>query len=200
MFPLDVVLFPLGVLPLHVFEPRYLKMMEETLATDREFGVVLIERGSALGGGDSRFTVGTAAVVARTSPIDDQRLAIVAVGRRRVLIEEWLPEDPYPAAIVVDIPDESPRDDVLALIDAAHNERRRLLALASELGAEVGQLDLDLPSDPIRATWFLCSAAPIAQLDQQRLLEMAGAADRLEALVIALRNQAALLEAQLAAG
>ena len=48
---------------------------------------------------------------------------------------------------------------------------RRVLALASELGSSVGDLDPDLPDDPVAASWELCSAAPVEQLDRQRLLE-----------------------------
>ncbi|MET1002223.1 MAG: LON peptidase substrate-binding domain-containing protein, partial [Acidimicrobiia bacterium] len=51
MFPLGSVLFPHALLPLHVFEPRYRVMMRHCLEGDKEFGVVLIERGSEVGGG-----------------------------------------------------------------------------------------------------------------------------------------------------
>ncbi|MEC8953734.1 MAG: LON peptidase substrate-binding domain-containing protein, partial [Actinomycetota bacterium] len=51
MFPLGMVLVPSGVLPLRVFEPRYRHMLEDLLPGNREFGVVLIERGSEVGGG-----------------------------------------------------------------------------------------------------------------------------------------------------
>src|SRR2546423_12883872 len=61
MFPLGNVLFPHGQLPLHIFEPRYRALAETCLAGDGEFGVVLIERGSEVGGGDTRFTIGTVA-------------------------------------------------------------------------------------------------------------------------------------------
>ena len=57
MFPLGTVLFPYAVLPLHVFEPRYRALTEHCLAGDGCFGVVLIERGSEVGGGDTRFAV-----------------------------------------------------------------------------------------------------------------------------------------------
>ena len=46
MFPLGTVLVPSAGLPLHVFEPRYRAMVHDCLAGEREFGVVLIERGS----------------------------------------------------------------------------------------------------------------------------------------------------------
>ena len=61
MFPLGTVLFPSVFLPLHVFEPRYQELTRDCLAGDNEFGVVLIERGSEVGGGDARFDVGTVA-------------------------------------------------------------------------------------------------------------------------------------------
>ena len=54
MFPLQAVLLPGMVLPLHVFEPRYRALMDHCLAGDREFGVALIERGSEVGGDDVR--------------------------------------------------------------------------------------------------------------------------------------------------
>ena len=59
MFPLGSVLLPGVVLPLHVFEPRYQQLVRDCLETDEhEFGVVLIDRGSEVGGGDSRTDVG----------------------------------------------------------------------------------------------------------------------------------------------
>ena len=56
MFPLGTVLLPGAVLPLHVFEPRYRQLVQDCLAGEPEFGVVLIERGSEVGGGDQRAT------------------------------------------------------------------------------------------------------------------------------------------------
>ncbi len=58
MFPLGTVLFPYALLPLHVFEPRYRVMIRHVMDSDHEFGVVLIERGSEVGGGDVRFDIG----------------------------------------------------------------------------------------------------------------------------------------------
>ena len=64
MFPLGSVLFPSMPLALRVFEERYLKMMGAILDQEpSEFGVVLIERGSEVGGGEHRFDVGTTARV-----------------------------------------------------------------------------------------------------------------------------------------
>jgi Lon protease-like protein len=65
MFPLGSVLLPGGLLPLHVFEPRYRQMIIDCLAADGEpeFGQALITHGREAGGGDERAMVGTVAQV-----------------------------------------------------------------------------------------------------------------------------------------
>src|SRR5664279_5050613 len=105
MFPLLTVLFPGAGLPLHVFEDRYRSLMADCLEQDGEFGVVLIARGSEVGGGDQRVDVGTVARIANVAELDDGRMLVVATGVRRVRVAEWLPDDPYPRAVVADLPD-----------------------------------------------------------------------------------------------
>src|SRR6476646_7825142 len=103
MFPLGTVLFPHALLPLRVFEPRYRVMTERVLKAEREFGVVLIERGSEVGGGDTRFDVGTVARVVRAQELPDSGYALATVGLRRIRVTRWLPDDPYPLAEVTDV-------------------------------------------------------------------------------------------------
>src|ERR1700689_5011400 len=102
MFPLGTVLFPHAVLPLHVFESRYRALMQHCLDADRRFGVVLIERGSEVGGGDQRARVGTQGVITRAAELSDGRWVLEVAGEVPVVIEEWLPDDPYPVALVSD--------------------------------------------------------------------------------------------------
>src|SRR3954471_6137726 len=103
MFPLGTVLFPHALLPLRVFEPRYRLMTERVLRGDGEFGVVLIERGSEVGGGDTRFDDGTVARIVRAQQLPDGGYALATVGLRRIRVVRWLPDDPYPLAEVTDI-------------------------------------------------------------------------------------------------
>ncbi len=64
MFPLGSVLFPSMPLVLRVFEERYLAMLAHVLAEEpSEFGVVLIERGQEVGGGEHLFDIGTIALL-----------------------------------------------------------------------------------------------------------------------------------------
>ena len=105
MFPLGTPLLPGGVLPLHVFELRYRMMMDDVVHSDvAEFGVVLIERGHEVGGGDVRCGVGTMARVVRHDELEDGRRAVVAVGDHRIRVERWLDDDPYPVAEVIEWP------------------------------------------------------------------------------------------------
>ena len=117
MFPLGGVLFPSMVLPLHVFEPRYRALVRDCLDGDGEFGVVLIERGSEVGGDDVRTDVGTMAHILQAEELDDGRWVVAAVGTRRLRVRSWLPDDPYPRAAVDDWPDAPPASDLSRLYD-----------------------------------------------------------------------------------
>jgi Lon protease-like protein len=196
MFPLGTVLVPGMVLPLHVFEPRYRQMLNHCLAGDRSFGVVLIERGSEVGGGDVRTDVGTLAGIARAEQAPDGRWALVALGLRRIRIDRWLPDDPYPRAEASDWPD----DGDGAVPDTVVPLLRRAAALARELGMTAAPLDLELADDPVAAGYQAIIAAPLGPADRQRLLAAPTLADRWTLLDTLLTDQIQLLEAELAHG
>src|SRR4051794_33162530 len=99
MFPLGTVLLPGMVLPLHVFEPRYQQLVRDCLdATPHEFGVVLINRGSEVGGGDTRADVGVVAEMLQVVALEGSRFALVAGGTPRGRVLEWLARHPHPRA------------------------------------------------------------------------------------------------------
>ena len=184
MFPLGTVLMPGGVLPLHVFEPRYRQLVQDCLAADDpEFGVVMIERGSEVGGADQRTLAGCVARIVELGELPDGRYVMVTVGTRRIRVNAWLPDDPYPIADVDDWPDDDGSDAGLGDAVAALAPRvRRAAALAVELGvAEAGLAD-DVPDDPLLASFHLARLAPVGPLDQYRLLRTAGAGERLRLL------------------
>ena len=196
MFPLGTVLFPYALLPLHVFEPRYRLMMREVLAGDREFGVVLIERGSEVGGGDTRFDVATVARVVQAAEMDDGRYAVATVGLRRIAVRRWLADDPYPRAEVVALADPPARAD-----DAAARTRVvEALALVTELARGIDPRIVappDLDADPLRASYEAAAIAPIGPLDAQRLLAAPDATRRLDLLAGLLDERIVDLRARL---
>ena len=168
MFPLGTVLLPGGFLPLHVFEPRYRALVHDCLYGTPEFGVALIERGSEVGGGDSRFDVGCIARIVEASESPDGRWALGTVGTRRVRVGSWLPDDPYPRAEVEDWPDE---DDGTSRADDVWVDLRRVLALAAEVGERVPPAAAAEPvDDPVAASYQLASLLPVGPLDRLALL------------------------------
>jgi Lon protease-like protein len=182
MFPLGSVLFPGAVLPLHVFEPRYRALVEHCLAGEPEFGVVLIERGSEVGGGDVRTDVGTVARCVEVGRFDDGRYAVMTVGTRRIRVLAWLPDDPYPVAEVEDWPDDPVPDDATlgAALAPVVSRLRRVLALQAEVGEPAAPATTEVAADPLVAHYHACALAPLGPADQQALL---GAPDPLERLV-----------------
>lgn len=180
MFPLGRALLPAEALPLRIFEPRYLEMMEVVRDGDGEFGVVLISRGWETGGGDDRYGVGTIAKVAQDVALAEDQRAVVAVGATRFAVEEWLPDDPYPLARITGRSDDRAPVGEEARIRELGVRVRRLYALASELGADTAAQDLALPGDLELAVWRLGSLIPLSEYDRQRLLELDDPSARLD--------------------
>ncbi len=186
MFPVSTVLFPYDRLPLHVFEPRYRSLVADCLAADGRLGVVLISRGSEVGGGDERNDVGTEACIEVAEPQPDGRWHLVVRGQELLRVTRWLDDRPYPSAYVEEA-GRSPVDDCDEL-RLAQVELRRVRALLSELG-EVPAIPagLSLGGSPDEIAWRVCALAPFNALDRQRLLETPGPRDRLQLLLELLR-------------
>jgi Lon protease-like protein len=200
MFPLGSALLPSTLLSLHVFEDRYRALARHCMAGDRRLGVVLIERGSEVGGGDVRFDVGTRAVIADAVELDDGRWILILVGEDRVRVRRWLPDDPYPRAEVVVCDDEPAGPEAIARRDDLERVLRLVLAQKAELGEGAGAGPLEISSDPAIATWQAVGSAPLGPLDAQRVLGTDGVAARLEMVVTLLEDEASVLAQRLAGG
>ena len=83
LFPLEAVLFPGALMPLHIFEPRYRLLIRRCIERQRPFGIVLIRNGSEVGAGAEPYAVGTEAKIVAESPLPDGRSYIVTRGERR---------------------------------------------------------------------------------------------------------------------
>ena len=183
MFPLGSVLLPGMPLPLRVFEPRYVAMLSTVLGEpDREFGVVLIERGSEVGGGDVRFTVGTVASIV-TVEVGDGSILLVARGTERFEVVDWLDEDPFPRARVRELAPLVIAPEDLDAFAAAERVVRDTLTRHSEFVELRWPADVLLSDDPTERLWQLAGIAPIGPLDHQSLLRSATAAELIARLV-----------------
>lgn len=199
MFPLGSVLFPSMVLPLHVFEARYRALVRDVLDGDGELGVCLIARGHEVGGGDERTDVGTVARIHEASELPDGRWAIIAVGDRRVRVQRWLPDDPYPRAEVVDHPDPAPEAGEVARLGDVVALLRSALAKATEVGDPAAPATVTLSDDPVLASHQATALAPIPTIDRHALLCAATVGERLGRLEQLLSEAVELLDLRLGA-
>jgi len=198
MFPLGTVLLPGAYLSLHVFEPRYRALVEACLDGTPEFGVALIERGSEVGGGDSRFDIGCVARIVEVVALPDGRWALGTVGARRIRVHRWLEDDPYPRAEVTSWPDPPPGRAATEARGQLVAATRRLLALSAELGEAVAPATVDVDDDPVLATYQLAALAPLGPLDRLALLQAAGPDERAALLARLLGEATDVAEARLA--
>jgi Lon protease-like protein len=107
LFPLGIVALPTETVPLHIFEDRYKRMIEECLEQEREFGIVWLSE-------DELKAVGCACAIERMLERDEEgNMDIVARGTRPFRLIERQEDYPYPAGIVEPLSDleEEPEHD-----------------------------------------------------------------------------------------
>lgn len=196
MFPLGSVVLPGQVLPLQVFEPRYDRLVRDALAGDRRFGTVLIDRGSEVGGGDERRSVGTVVTIVEAEPVAPGRWQVIGVGSARMRVVEWLPDEPYPQALVAPFVVADPDQQTARLLVEADTTVRAWLRRALSFGLAVAPPELELPADPVEATELLLSISPLGPLDRQGVIERQDPSSRLEALLEGMDGQIELLDAR----
>lgn len=161
---------PAMPLSLRIFEDRYLKLLGDLITEDNpEFGVVLIERGPEVGGGEKRLPIGTIASVTDIGTLD-QFYGVESFGSQRFRVNAWLPDDPYPIADIDFIPDLVWEDSLMPARVHLEKKVRKLLAVASEFGDLQYGADTELSDDPMDACWQLAGVLPLGQLDQLDLL------------------------------
>jgi uncharacterized protein len=178
LFPLRAVLFPGGLLPLRIFEPRYLDMIGECLRTASAFGVILIRSGGETGPLTSLADIGTSAQVVDFEQREDGLLGILCRGGQRFRVQsrkaradglhvaqvEWL-------AVAASTPLSAADQPLVAVL-------RKVLVKMGETGRflEPRFEDADWVSNRI------AELLPLKPEHQQELLEMNDAAARIARL------------------
>lgn len=175
MFPLGSTLMPTVTYPLMVFEPRYLQLLADLVLTG-QFGSVLIERGSEVGGRDTRTSLGVSLVVDEQFELGNSRVGITVVGQERFRVSRWLPDDPYPRADVEFIVEDPPvSGSLLSLLDDVAARVGELLELKLALGLSV--VANGRPST--RNSFGLAAISGMSDLDKLTLLRLDSERERL---------------------
>ena len=196
LFPLNVVLFPGGYLPLHIFEERYRLMMRHCLDGDRRFGVVLISSGSEVGEPAVPETVGTIAKIVEVRTLDDGRMLIGVKGERRYRVLQIVERLPYIKAEVLPLEDDSATvvdESLIAEVRQAAKEHIQILmALRGELTQPPG-----LPTDPFRLRYLVGSQLQGEVIGKQGVLEAGDIENALQLALRLLKEESAALKERL---
>src|SRR4051794_11095001 len=167
LFPLDLVLLPSEVVPLHIFEERYKLMIGECLETEGEFGIVWLSD-------DGLREIGCTARVSQVlKELEDGRLNILVAGGRPFRLLRRIDDMPYPAGDVEMLEDADPSDDTLGeLASEAHERYADLVEQVTDERPSPDDLE-DLDAYGMAAT-IEFDAAP-----KQALLELRAERERL---------------------
>jgi Lon protease-like protein len=179
LFPLNAVLFPGQLLPLHIFEARYRQMIGECLRAGAPFGVVLIRSGEEVGEMAEPHPVGTTARIIQADKLDDGRMNIICVGNARFRIQQTYHDQPYLRGTI----DLWPWLPFAENPDHPHLDRiRRWLDRYIHALAEITQTDVnvELPADPATLANMAAAVLQIGLDEKQQLLTTASIGELLD--------------------
>ena len=181
IFPISVVLFPGTPLPLHIFEPRYRRMLADCLAGDRRFGITPM-------GKDDRMpdsgTVGCIAEIRVNQELPDGRSNIIVFGGERFVLTSSVAGDaPYHVAMVQTFEDEpgsEPQDDSPVRLRQLFTGYYALLRQLNDVEPE----DPSLPDEALALSFHVAAALDCDPGVKQRLLVERSTARRVQALLM----------------
>lgn len=180
LFPLNVVLFPGMMLPLHIFEPRYREMINRCIEEELPFGVVLIQEGREVGGYAKPHSIGTAARIKKVERAADGTMNIMAMGMQRFRILELDHSHSYLSAKVAQFP--LVNGSTKAAIEMVHRVRPKIFEYISLLSkASRTELKLDrLSEEPTTLACLVAIALQVDNSEKQKLLALPGVPEILD--------------------
>jgi len=180
LFPLNTVLYPGMPLPLHIFEPRYLEMVNFCVEHHAGFGVVLIKSGSEVGEAAEPHHVGTVARITHVESTDDNGLNIVVVGESRFRILETTHKRSYLTAVAA--PVSEVRESIEELASPTEQATDLFRAyLRSQLALNKQSLSaMQLPHDPSILAYAIAQTIQVPLEVKQILLELSSTSERLD--------------------
>jgi hypothetical protein len=197
LFPLGTVLYPGMILPLHIFEERYRRLVRDLLEgpEPRKFGVIAIRRGRETGASPRElYEVGCTAIVREATPHADGRFDLVTVGGDRFKLLSADRSRPYPQGAVEPLPDWIDEPRALPAVPSARAAFTEYLSLLPERGGPSIQVP-ELPAEPVLLSYVIAAAMILDLPERQALLEATDAAARLAGERALLRRELAMLRA-----
>lgn len=195
IFPLGTVLFPEAIMPLHIFEERYRRMLEDTRDQEPAFVIALVEYGDIRDESDegTPTSIGTACTISGISPRPDGRSDIVVAGTFRVRIDNIDWSLGYAVGEVIRLDDEiEDAEHVSTTYRKIRRQFTRYLAALEKLVQEKLP-KLDPGDDPVRGSWIIAETLTLHTWERQKVLEIATVDTRLDEIYRLLRREVALV-------
>lgn len=197
LFPLGTVLYPGMILPLHIFEERYRRLVRDLLDSPepRKFGVIAIRRGRETGpSARELYHVGCTAIVREVTAHVDGRFELETVGGDRFRLLAVDRSRPYLQGSVEPLPDRIDEPAALPAVPAARAAFAEYLTIFPERGGPTIKVS-ELPDEPVLLSYVIAAAMILDLPEHQALLEAADAASRLAGERALLRRELTILRA-----
>lgn len=180
LFPLRTVLFPGAVLPLRIFEQRYLNMIRDCARSDTGFGVCQIREGEEAVSPVKTAQIGTHAQVVDWYTLDDGLLGVSTFGTVRFMTESvWQQEDGLFKATITVLPEPPP-----CPVPEAYSVLSDVLArFIEKAGAQYPQSTPDSLQDATWVGYRLSELLPLSSVEKQHMLELSDPVERLQQLL-----------------
>jgi Lon protease-like protein len=180
MFPLGLVALPTESVPLHIFEDRYRKMIEQCMDSEGEFGIVWLSE-------DELKPVGCACEIDRVlERTDDGRMNIIVRGTRPFRLVERQDDLPYPAAVVEFLAEQEEEPDPEVTVETR--------ALYAELVEQATDKTLDADELAALDAYTMAATVEFGADVKQELLELRSENARLRLLTLLFRAAIKRLE------
>jgi Lon protease-like protein len=202
IFPLPIVQFPGALTPLHIFEPRYRKMLKDVMAGDKTFGIVFRSDETILEAERLPLgKVGCTVEVAVVQGLPDGRSNILCVGGMRYRLLSYIEGEEYEQAEIELFEDEPTFEDLSVEASRAKALFQRVLIasrkLKDESDREASEIP-DLPDDAQALSFVVTAYLDIDSAEKQALLELTETGERLRQVNEVLEKLAADYEVRAA--
>ena len=180
LFPLRTVLFPGAILPLRIFEQRYLDMIRDCARSNTGFGVCLIREGEEAVSPVKTAQVGTHAQVVDWYTLEDGLLGVSTLGTSRFMTESvWQEDDGLFMAHIEVLPEPAP-----CSVPEAFSVLSDVLArFLEQVGAQYPQSTPEDLQDAVWVGYRLAELLPLSGIEKQHMLELSDPIQRLQQLL-----------------
>jgi Lon protease-like protein len=170
LFPLNTVLFPDMVLPLHIFEERYKLMINRCLEEERPFGVLLIREGREVGEHAIPHDIGTTSLIAQVEHLEDGKMNIIGIGHERFRLHAIRRDGPYLVGDAEPWPLAGSRaEQARQLVEPVSALLRQYISLLAQAQGHKIRID-ELPTQPRALALVAAVVLQLPMPQKQRLL------------------------------